>query len=228
MNEINTIGQQIANQQFSEASFLSVFMSMILCMLLVSLVSWFYKKYSRSLGGKSHVGNVLPLIGLVVFLVITVVKSSLALSLGLVGALSIVRFRTPIKEPEELGYLFLTIAIGLGFGAGFEIVTLTVTVSILIYILLTTRHKIKNGSGISGEYTVVIKHKPDLIPDIENLFKENVISAKVVRLESVNNLITTYYNVSLFDRFNISSLLNEVSNLNSDISVDLIEAGVNW
>ena len=49
-------------------------------------------------------------------LIITVVKSSLALSLGLVGALSIVRFRAAIKEPEELAYLFLTIAIGLALG----------------------------------------------------------------------------------------------------------------
>lgn len=61
------------------------------------------------------------------FLVIFVVKSSLALSLGLVGALSIVRFRTPIKGPEELVYLFLSIAIGLGFGAGFtNLTTLTI------------------------------------------------------------------------------------------------------
>lgn len=50
-------------------------------------------------------------------LIITIIKSSIALSLGLVGALSIVRFRTPIKEPEELLYLFVAIAIGLGLGA---------------------------------------------------------------------------------------------------------------
>ena len=49
-------------------------------------------------------------------LVITVVKSSLALSLGLVGALSIVRFRTPIKEPEDLVYIFISIGIGIGIG----------------------------------------------------------------------------------------------------------------
>ena len=50
---------------------------------------------------------------MVTTLVIAVVKSSLALSLGLVGALSIVRFRTPVKEPEELTYLFFSIALGL-------------------------------------------------------------------------------------------------------------------
>ena len=51
-------------------------------------------------------------------IIITIVKSSIALSLGLVGALSIVRFRAAIKEPEELTFLFICIAIGVGLGAG--------------------------------------------------------------------------------------------------------------
>jgi hypothetical protein len=60
---------------------------------------------------------VFPLLALVTTGVIAVVKSSLALSLGLVGALSIVRFRAAIKDPEELVYLFLCIGIGLALGA---------------------------------------------------------------------------------------------------------------
>ena len=73
-----------------------------------------------------------------IMVVITVVKSSLALSLGLVGALSIVRYRTAIKEPEELAYTFLTIAIGLGMGADQTAVTaisflLIVTIIIIRY-----------------------------------------------------------------------------------------------
>ena len=57
-------------------------------------------------------------------LIISIIKSSIALSLGLVGALSIVRFRTPIKEPEELLYLFVAIAVGLGLGANQLLATL--------------------------------------------------------------------------------------------------------
>ena len=61
-----------------------------------------------------------------------IVKNSLALSLGLVGALSIVRFRAAIKEPEELVYLFLIIATGLGCGAG----QLKITIVGIIFALL--------------------------------------------------------------------------------------------
>ena len=78
---------------------------------------WHYIKYGRALANRANLARIFPFITLTTLLVITVVKSSLALSLGLVGALSIVRFRTPIKEPEELAYLFLAIAIGLGMGA---------------------------------------------------------------------------------------------------------------
>ena len=124
---MESINDLLSIEQFAQQSISIVLLNLLLCMTLVSFVGWFYKKFSRSLGGKTHVGAILPLIGLTVFMVITVVKSSLALSLGLVGALSIVRFRTPIKEPEELGYLFLTIAIGLGFGAGFSMHTVIIT-----------------------------------------------------------------------------------------------------
>ncbi len=84
----------------------------ILCFVMAFVVREFYVRRSFSLTGKNHIGSILPILSAVVFLVIVVVKSSLALSLGLVGALSIVRFRTPIKEPEELVYLFLAIALG--------------------------------------------------------------------------------------------------------------------
>ena len=94
---MDNVNDLLTTQQFAEESLTLVAFNLFLCILLVSFVGWFYKKYSRSLGGKTHVGSILPLIGLTVFMVITVVKSSLALSLGLVGALSIVRFRTPIK-----------------------------------------------------------------------------------------------------------------------------------
>ena len=88
------------------------------------------------MSGKFHIGTVIPILATVTFLVIMVVKSSLALSLGLVGALSVIRFRTPIKEPEELVYLFLAISIGLGYGAGQTFVTTVVFIIIMLMIMV--------------------------------------------------------------------------------------------
>src|SRR5688572_31080573 len=95
----------------------SLVINLLLSVLLASAVSWFYTHYGRSFSNRSKFANNLPALAMATVLIISVVKSSLALSLGLVGALSIVRFRTAIKEPEELIYLFIAIAIGLGLGA---------------------------------------------------------------------------------------------------------------
>ena len=99
--------------------------------VLSSILGWQYLKFGRTLSNRSTIAYTIPIITLVVILIISVVKSSIALSLGLVGALSIVRFRTPIKEPEELAYLFIAIAIGLGMGAGQTWPTAAATVVIL-------------------------------------------------------------------------------------------------
>ena len=83
---------------------------------------------------KTMAFNLLLLV-LITSLVISIVKSSLALSLGLVGALSIVRFRTAIKEPEELIYLFIAIAIGLGIGANQYYITVIAFIVIILIII---------------------------------------------------------------------------------------------
>lgn len=220
------INELITSQQFAEESLSVILLNLMLCMALLSVVSWFYKKYSRSLGGKSHVGSILPLIGLTVFMVITVVKSSLALSLGLVGALSIVRFRTPIKEPEELGYLFLTIAVGLGFGAGFQIITILITIIILSYLYISS--KSSRTSKVDGEYTLVLDVKHDKYDEAILIIEEKLLAFKVIRIESKNERLIAYLNISISDNFNLQEFIEKLKSHDSSIDFNLIESGVNW
>jgi len=105
--------------------------------IILSLILQFhFEKFSSTLSGKKELARVLPYLVLIICLIISIVKSSLALSLGLVGALSIVRFRTPIKEPEELVYLFMAIAIGLGLGANQTSLTVVSSLFILTAVAL--------------------------------------------------------------------------------------------
>ena len=93
-------------------------LNLIVVGLLCYLIKILYIKFSTTLSNREEFSKIFILLGITTCIVITIVKNSLALSLGLVGALSIVRFRAAIKEPEELVYLFLIIATGLGGGAG--------------------------------------------------------------------------------------------------------------
>src|SRR3989339_1079171 len=109
--------QGILNTQIIEIPFWGFALNLILAAVLSYFLSVFYVRYGYSLSNRRIFSRNFLLLTVITTLVITIIKSSLALSLGLVGALSIVRFRAAIKEPEELAYLFLNIGIGLGMGA---------------------------------------------------------------------------------------------------------------
>jgi hypothetical protein len=112
--------------------------NLLLSIVLSTALAWFYARYGKSLSNRAHFAHTLPLMAMTTVLIISVVKSSLALSLGLVGALSIVRFRTAIKEPEELLYLFMAIGIGLGMGADQRLPTVLAVLIFVGYLLLRT------------------------------------------------------------------------------------------
>ena len=159
-------------------------------------------------------------------MVITVVKSSLALSLGLVGALSIVRFRTPIKEPEELGYLFLTIAVGLGFGAGFSLITTIITIAILSYLYFVGTSR--GTSKVDGEYTLLIKLSLNKYDEVTNIIGQKVTAYKIIRTESTGDTISAYYNISVNEDFNFQELIDALKNSDKEIDFNMVESGVNW
>ena len=138
----------------NEINILYTLFSLLLCIIASFILKHVYETYGRSISNKTQLSSVLPLLACIVFLVISVVKSSLALSLGLVGALSIVRFRTPIKEPEELLYLFLSIGLGVGFAAGQILLTILVFISTVIVILISNRSK---ESSNLNHYNLVLE-----------------------------------------------------------------------
>ena len=112
--------------------------------ILAAIVKFVYVRISRTLNDREHFSDIFVPLAIITTLVITVIKFSLALSLGLVGALSIVRFRAAIKEPEELVYLFLIIAIGLGCGAN-QLVIITTGIFFSLIIIMIYSGYLKNS-----------------------------------------------------------------------------------
>lgn len=133
MEDLNLL-KDFAIQQNSSLSVFSLVIHVIIGLILSLILKFQYNKYGTNLSNRSRLSNLFPILTITIILIISVVKSSIALSLGLVGALSIVRFRTPIKEPEELIYLFLCISIGIGLGANQTIPTITIILLIIIFI----------------------------------------------------------------------------------------------
>ena len=226
MNNLLDINQLI-NPNIDQLDIIPTLFSFFICVLMSFIVRDFYIKRSFSLTGKMHIGSIIPVLSTVVFLVIVVVKSSLALSLGLVGALSIVRFRTPIKEPEELVYLFLAIAIGLGYGAGQVLVTTILSLSILfvIFMWLSNRNIAK-----TSEYNLVVKwSKQDVM--FEDILKEItpiVQNLKLVRLDKGPSDNTSVMLVVPDNKSPVEAIANRLHKLDKNMKITFFEAKTNW
>ena len=125
------------------------------------------------------------------------------------GALSIVRFRTPIKEPEELVYLFLTITIGLGNGAGQLKVTLVGLIIAFFIIIFFSKIKIKkNLTNLeSTQISITINNEMTnlKINNLINQIKKHAISIDLVSLNKSKKLIIMNFNIVLkdFDKLNL-------------------------
>ena len=134
-----------------------------------------------------------------------IVKSSLALSLGLVGALSIVRFRAAIKEPEELVYLFLIIAIGLGCGANQLIITFVGIIFALILIMIYSAYYKKSRK------------------DIEQTINLGVIIEQDLQDKEINNLIQEIKKISKELKFISMSRTENNTTINLDLKPNKFE-----
>jgi len=134
MNEFNDLLSQFNTENISIIDFI---INLLLTLITSYVLSFVYSRYGASLSNRNRLAQTLVLLSITTMIIITIVKSSLALSLGLVGALSIVRFRTAVKEPEELAYFFIAISIGLGFGADQKVITLVGVLFVLLFVILT-------------------------------------------------------------------------------------------
>ena len=158
--------------------------------ILCFLIKIFYKKFSTTLSNRDEFSKNFILLGIATCIVITIVKNSLALSLGLVGALSIVRFRAAIKEPEELVYLFLVIATGLGGGAGHLKTTsagITIGLIIIYFSSLKSRKNIESNEiinlGIIIEKNIADNEINKILDDVKKISQE----LKFISMSKTNN-----------------------------------------
>ena len=140
--------------------------NLLIAAVLSSILALIYIKFGNSLSNRRIFAKNFVILCITTTFIITVVKSSLALSLGLVGALSIVRFRAAIKEPEELNYLFLSIAIGLVLGA--QQVAITITSFTLITLFILIQNIFLKNKVVQKNFVLKVTNK-EINFDIESL-----------------------------------------------------------
>lgn len=190
--------------------------------ILASLLSVIYIKFGNSLSYKKSLASNFVLLAVTTMLVITIVKTSLALSLGLVGALSIVRFRAAIKEPEELTYLFLAIAIGLGIGANQRIVTLTAFIAIAV--IIAGKDLLVKTENINSNLFLKLNSKePIEIKNIVNLLKDYTTSANLNRYQQDQNTNELLFLVNFDSVDNLTQFKDKVKEKYENMEITFFE-----
>ncbi|MBT3367652.1 MAG: DUF4956 domain-containing protein [Nitrospina sp.] len=198
----------------SPLSLMALLMSLGVGTVLSLLVTWHFKKFGSTLSNREEFAQVFPFVLLTTVLIISVVKSSLALSLGLVGALSIVRFRTPIKEPEELAYLFISIAMGLGLGANQILATVVAGPLILLVMAF-----IKGMGKVSENKNLYLsidwqsdgeKHPERYLERLNDMISKHVHTSDLRRFDVREESVEVTYFLDIIGTENLNALVDEL------------------
>ena len=200
----------------------------VLAILLSSVLSRIYLIYGKTYSDRHLLARTFVVLSLTTMLVITIVKSSLALSLGLIGALSIVRFRTPIKEPEDLVYLFYSIAIGLGLGAGRK--DFTIIMSVIVFAFIIIRAKYKDTDDKLPNLTLIVE--TGSIPnDKKKIQLDRIISfisplcttINISRVEMLNNNLEAAINIELKNISSLNQIIDELTKIDKGINFRILD-----
>ena len=202
--------------------------AILLSFFLASLIKLAYMKVSRSLNDKEHFSEIFVPLAIITTLVITVVKFSLALSLGLVGALSIVRFRAAIKEPEELVYLFFVIGIGLANGANqFLIASIATIITVTILYLRKIYLDKNNSNNISESSTNILqiqvtKEMEDMEGVINSLKKDvKYLNLKSFSAEKDLKQYNFWFDINAKDLSIFIKKIEQITSKDKDIKIQI-------
>jgi len=195
-------------EKAAEFSLLDVVLAMLLAFAIGLFIFYVYKKTFAGVMYSASFGVSIMAMTMITTLIILAVTSNLVLSLGMVGALSIVRFRTAIKEPLDIAFLFWAISAGIVIGAG--LIPLAVIGSVFIGIMLLV---FVNRKSSDTPYIIVLnlendKAENDCMKLIKDKTKKSLIKAKTVSQSGIELTVE----VRLLDMS--AKLLNELLAIN--------------
>lgn len=211
------------NIQNLQGTFWDFYADLALTALLTFILGRIYIRFGSSISNRKQFSSNFLVISLTTMLIISIIKSSLALSLGLVGALSIVRFRSAIKEPEELAYLFLSISVGLGFGAGQRYITV-LAFSFIVLILIVRGLFTKSDREQNLFLTVSSRDtgKVDL-EKIVSCLKNHASLVKLRRVDKDPNGIEIILYVKFRNLVKLNKAEEAIRDLDKDLKISFVE-----
>ena len=213
---------QFQSLELFPVTILDVFANMIValvCGLIIAVVYRFiYKGPSYSV---SYV-NSLVLLTLITSIVILVIGNNLARAFGLVGAMSIIRFRTAVRDVQDIVFIFFALCIGMAAGVGLHVIALvgTIIISFVAVVLVT----FKFGAPRKREYLVQLTYisTPENELRLEGILKKHCRKLRLVNMKSISdNRIEGFYQVTYKNKERSGELVRDLTEFDQVINVNL-------
>ncbi len=165
-------------------SWQEIVINLLIAFVLAIVISWVYRWTHIGFSFSVSFVRTLFLLSMITALVMMVIGNSIARAFSLVGALSIIRFRTPVKDTRDTAFVFFSLAIGMATGTGAHAIAILGTATISILTLIT--HRFHLGEPKSGDF--LLRFRVKFSPDDENVYQN--IFDKYLRQNILVNMTT--------------------------------------
>jgi len=199
--------------------------SMVLCLIL----AYFYRVTHSGLSYSVAFLHTMVIMGVTVSLIMLIIGSNIARAFALVGALSLIRFRTAIKDPRDVAFIFMTMAVGMACGTGFYLAAgvFTLFASGLVYFL----HRFDVGQMTTREVLLKV-HLPENLDyhiAFNDLFQRFLAEHSLLSIETIRGgtLVELVYSVELRPDEDDVAFMNELRAINGNNKVALLSGREN-
>ena len=187
------------DQTISISSFPTVLVTLLIAFAIGVFIFWIYKMNFRGVMYSQNYALSLVLLCIITAPVVLCIRQSLALSLGMVGALSIVRFRTAVKDPLDTAYMFWSLTMGILIGAGqfFLAAVAVIGIALLITIISRVASKpaetfllvLRGEAGVEGDVTNLLRRLKHMRLKSKTLSGDGVEITYEIRLERQHDVL---------------------------------------
>ncbi len=215
--------EQYLEQFTNTVNIRSFIVNIIVATLLTIILQYFYLHFGTAVSNRKKFASIFLPLALGTMLIITIIQSSVALSLGLVGALSIVRFRAAIKDPEELTFLFLVIGIGLATGANKPILA-TIAILLILLLLWLSKFVFKQKSFKTEDkmYVNIQTDKED-IENIANILSSVLPYVELKRMDSIEDGLDISFICKAENISQLEEIRKQVRGISENTSISIID-----
>lgn len=214
--------EEFQNIDFFPVTIFDVFSNMLValvCGIIIALVYRFiYKGPSYSV---TYV-NSLVLLTLITSIVILVIGNNLARAFGLVGAMSIIRFRTAVRDVQDIVFIFLALTIGMAAGVGLHVVAIVAT--LIISIVAITLVTLNFGAPRKREHLLQLTYisTSENEATLESILKKHCKKLRMVNMKNLGNEnLEVFYHLTFKNKDKSSELLRELREFDQVVQVNL-------